>query len=390
MQLVINPGSSSKKYSLYDNGVALVSARFEKTREGFEYTLTHEGVSKHEEISEDEYLSSLEKILFWCRELGFVDDHRQISAIGVRIVASGSFFTEHRRVDDEYVDKLKEAQPYALLHITSMLQEIEKVQELLPETPVFGISDSEFHKTLPIEVRTYPINPCDTEAYDVWRFGYHGLSIESVVKKAEALLGKSKRVIACHLGGGMSITAVLDGKSIETSMGFAPASGLPMSARTGDMDAEALLYLMQKKNLSPEEAQTYISTEGGYKALTEGVGDMRDLLAEYERGDEKARLAIHLLQHRIKKYIGSYVAILGGLDLLILTATTNERNATARKLFFGDLKHLRIVIDEEKNRELEGNTDGLISSEDGVSIAVLLTDEMGEIARATKEIQLST
>ncbi|MEX0933596.1 MAG: hypothetical protein WDZ74_02455 [Candidatus Paceibacterota bacterium] len=389
MQLVINPGSASKKYSLYEDGVALLSARFEKTHEGFESTLTHESALQHEQISEEEYFSSLEKMLFWCRDLGLIKEHEQISVVGVRIVASGSFFMEHRLIDDGYVNALRDACPYAPLHITSTLQEIEKVQELLPETPVFGISDSEFHKTLPPEARTYAINPQDAEDYDVWRFGYHGLSVESVLKKAETLLGESRRTIVCHLGGGMSITAVLDGKSIETSMGFAPASGLPMSARVGDMDAEALLTLMQRKNLSPEEARLYVSTQAGYKALTGGVGDMRDLLHLYELGDEKALLAIHILQHSIKKFIGSYVAILGGLDSLILTATTNERNAPARQLFFGNLEYLGIVIDEEKNKLLEESVDGLISSEQGVKIAVISTDEMGNIATIAQSLYLS-
>lgn len=387
MQLVINPGSASKKYSLYKNGELLLSARFEKTSVGYEYTRTHDEMKEHETISESEYLSSLEKMLVWCRELRLIDEGRRITEVGVRIVASGSFFTEHRQIDDEYVAKLHEAQPSAPLHISSTLQEIEKARELLKETPLFGISDSEFHKTLPTEARTYPIDPQDAEMYDVWRFGYHGLSVESVIKKAEKLFDASKRTIVCHLGGGMSITAVLDGKSIETSMGFAPASGLPMSARTGDMDAEALLYLMQKKDLSPEETQTYISTKGGYKALTGGVGDMRELLALYTEGDKNAELAIHVLQHRIKKYIGSYVAILGGLDLLILTATTNERNAAARKLFFGDLEHLGIMIDDEKNELLRENLDGLISSSDNrTKIAVVRTDEMGNIAEITKSL----
>lgn len=389
MQLVINPGSASKKYSLYEKGVPLLSVQFEKTSRGYEYTLTQGSEREHEIISEDEYVSSLEKMLVWCRDRGLVNDYRYISEVGVRIVASGSFFIEHRRIDDEYVSKLQEAQPYAPLHIFSTLQEIERVRRLFPETPAFGISDSEFHKTLPAEARTYPINPHDAETYDVWRFGYHGLSVESVVKSAKKLFGNSERTIVCHLGGGMSITAVLDGKSIETSMGFAPASGLPMSARTGDMDAEALLYLMQRKNLSPEEAQEYISTEGGYKALTGGVGDMRDLLTEYERGNEKAQLAIRVLQHRIKKYIGSYVAILGGLDLLILTATTNERNATARGLFFSGLEHLGVAIDEEKNKSLEENTDGLISPDNDVKIAVVHTDEMGNIAAIAESLGVS-
>lgn len=388
MQLVINPGSASKKYSLYENGASLLSARFEKTADGYEFILSYESAKEHEIISENEYASSLEKMLTWCRERGLISEQACITGVGVRIVASGSFFTTHRQIDDEYVTKLEEAQPYAPLHITSTLQEIEKIRELLPEIPTFGISDSEFHKTLPGEARTYPINPDDSENFDIWRFGYHGISVGSVIKKAEALFGNSKRTVVCHLGGGMSITAVLDGRSIETSMGFAPASGLPMSARAGDMDAEALLYLMQRKNLSPKEGQKYINSESGYKALTGGVGDMRDLLREYEGGNERAKLAIRILQHRIKKYVGSYVAILGGLDLLILTATTNERNATARKLFFGDLEHLGISIDEEKNASLTENTDGLISSEKSSKIAVIRTDEMGSIAAITESLLL--
>jgi acetate kinase len=252
---------------------------------------------------------------------------------------------------------------------------------------MYGISDSEFHKTIPETHRVCLINPADALKYDVRHFGYHGLSVQSVFRKVKREYGHLDKVIVCHLGSGMSITALKGGKSIETSMGFTRDTGLPMNVRTGNLDHEALLYLMQRKNLSLDETQRYLSEECGYSALTGGVSDMREILRLFENNDEKAIFVIELLKNRIKKYIGSYIAVLGGLDLIALTATMNERNAKARALFFSDLEHVGINIDSEKNHSLPSGEDGVISSESGSLITVIHTDEMKEIARVAQEMQ---
>jgi acetate kinase len=387
MQLVINPGSASKKYSLYDEDSLVLNVHFEHNTESCAVSFVLQENEKQEIITESTYIRSLEKVLEEARLSGILNEKKVIDAIGVRIVAPGSYFTQHRLIDDEYVEKMEDLQRYAPLHISSTLSEIRAAKKLLPSINMYGVSDSEFHITIPEANRLMLIDPKDVDKYDIHHFGYHGLSVQSVFRKAREQYGDLSRAIVCHLGSGMSITALKDGKSIETSMGFTPATGLPMSVRTGDLDHEALLYLMQRKNFSVGEAQEYLRKESGYRTLTGGVSDMRVLLDLFEKGDEKATLAIGVLKNRLKKYIGSYIAVLGGLDLIALTATTNERNATARALFFGDLDHLGIEIDTEKNNSQQEGQHGLIGSGKGALVSVIHTDEMGEIARVSEKMQ---
>ena len=386
MQLVINPGSASKKYSLYDEGSPVLNVHFEHNADSYAVSFVLQDNEKQEIITESTYIRSLEKLLEEARLSGILNEKKVIDAIGVRIVAPGSYFTQHRLIDDEYVTKMEDLERYAPLHISSTLSEIRVAKELFPSVNIYGVSDSEFHATIPEANRFMLINPKDIDEYDIHHFGYHGLSVQSVFRKAKEQYGDLDRVIVCHLGSGMSLTALKNGKSIETSMGFTPATGLPMNVRTGDLDHEALLYLMRRKNFSIEEAQEYLRKECGYRTLTGGISDMRVLLDRFEKGDEKATLAIDIFKNRLKKYIGSYIAVLGGLDLIALTATTNERNATARALFFGDLTHLGIEIDSEKNNSLAEAEDGPISVEGGAVVAVIHTDEMGEVSDTVRRL----
>jgi len=387
MQLVINPGSASKKYSLYENDMLVFSAHFERKLDSYSSTISWGAEVKQESITENVYARALERALEEARLLGVLNNETEIGVIGVRVVSPGSYFAEHRLIDDEYIKTMEEFRRYTSLHISAILSEIHTTKELLPHTDMYGISDSEFHKTIPETHRVCLINPADALKYDVRHFGYHGLSVQSVFRKVKREYGHLDKVIVCHLGSGMSITALKGGKSIETSMGFTPDTGLPMNVRTGNLDHEALLYLMQRKNLSLDETQRYLSEECGYSALTGGVSDMREILRLFENNDEKAIFVIELLKNRIKKYIGSYIAVLGGLDLIALTATMNERNAKARALFFSDLEHVGINIDSEKNHSLPSGEDGVISSESGSLITVIHTDEMKEIARVAQEMQ---
>jgi acetate kinase len=388
MQLVINPGSASKKYSFYEDNALVLSARFERNADSYSVTISHGENEKKEDVTETMFVRSLERVLEEARLCDVLSHEKGIDVIGVRIVAPGTFFAEHRLIDEEYMKTMEDFQRYAPLHISSTLREVQLAKELLPQNVMYGISDSEFHKTIPETTRTCVINPSDAREYDIRHFGYHGLSVQSVFRKVREQYRASDRVIVCHLGSGMSITALKEGRSVETSMGFTPATGLPMNVRTGDLDHEALLYLMQRKNLSIEDTQAYLKEECGYRALTGGISDMRVLLEHFQMQDEKATFAINVLKNRIKKYIGSYIAVLGGLDVIALTATMNERNATARALFFSELEHLGISIDSEKNASLPPGNDGCISPETGAVVAVVHTDEMKEIARVAQEMRL--
>lgn len=379
MQLVVNTGSTSKKYALYDGEEELLFARFEEKGEGFAYTLRRKGATPTtSEIDAGAYDASLQKFLDIVASEGNAP-----RVVGVRVVAPGTFFLEHRVIDEEYMSALAHVLPYAPLHITPALHEIERVRRLLPRTKLVAASDSAFHKTIPEEHRRYSIKDKDTRELDLYRFGYHGLSAASVMRALPDVLleDDSPRTIVCHVGGGASVTIVKEGKSLDTSMGFSPASGLHMGTRTGDVDPGALMYLASERRMSLDALRTYVNKEGGMKGVY-GKSDMREVLSGYEKGEETAKLAIEMFVSRIKKHIGAGYALLGGLDTLVLTATAVERNSLLRKLITADLEHLGIVLDSEKN---EGGNEGENRRLDGdggkAAIAVIHTDEMGEIAR---------
>lgn len=390
MRLVINTGSTSKKYALYSDVVQVFSARLEEKADGFEMTVsTEKEEASQSVISEKTFQTSLEKVLDIAQTEGVITGVDNIEDVGMRIVAPGTYFTEHRRIDADFLHRFEEMQSYAPLHITPTLSEITKVQRLLPHVDLFGVSDSAFHTSIPEKARRYSIKNADTERYDIWRFGYHGLSVSSVVRKLERM-GDAKsrhRIVVCHFGGGVSVTAIEGGESLDTSMGFSPVGGLHMSTRTGDIDSGAVIYLAQQKGFSYEDMREYLNKEGGFRGVTDGVSDVRALLDLYQKNDEKAVLAIEMFTYRMKKYIGGYIASLGGIDTLVLTATVNERSAIARSLICRGLEHLGIEFDEEKNNTLTFGKDAFIHQKgSSAHIAVIHTDEMGEIARIVTEI----
>lgn len=382
--LVVNPGSSSKKYALYEGSALLGTFVFEKTREGFGKCFEVNGVRRSSgDITEKKYEDSLDEVFSLLISEGILQESTEVTKVGIRIVAPGTFFQSHRKIDDYFLSKLKAAECTAPLHIPLVVGEIEKLKKTLPQAAHIGVSDSAFHATLPPHVRMYSISRKDTETFDVYRFGYHGLSVSSVVRSVPLLLDLlPERMIICHIGSGVSVTALRHGVSIDTSMGFSPASGLMMGSRAGDIDPGALIYLLEKKDLDDGEAHAYIQREGGFQGLL-GTSDLRVALDRCSKGDPKAEEAVRMFFYRIQKQIGASIAVLGGIDALILTATAPKRNSLVRALVCRGLEYFGIEIDEEKNELLEGK-EGIISKGTARSaIAVVHTDEMGEIARIT-------
>lgn len=385
MQLIINTGSTSKKYALYTDEGCRALARFEKTGSDFNWTYIKRGEQSPSSasISEQSYNHALAIFLDEIAKDGDIP-----SVAGIRIVAPGTFFAEHRHIDADFIERLEATRPYAPLHITPACVEIAELKRVLPNMQCYALSDSAFHASIPDPLRRYSIAREDTERFDIYRFGYHGLSAASVARKLPQVLGgaDAPRTIICHIGGGVSVTALQEGKSADTSMGFSPAGGSHMATRTGDIDPGALLYLAERKKLSLSELRTYINTEGGFKALY-GSGDMRDVLKGYEADEARAIDAIDMFTVRIKKYIGAFSALLGGLDALVLTATANERNAFLRELVCRDLEHLGIALDDTKNKNTKEGKDTMIHRDgSSVHVAVVHTDEMGEMARVLRDI----
>ena len=378
--LVINPGSSSKKFALYKDTTCILDAYIERSDDGFEMCSIIGGVQQRcDLIDKKEYKNSLRNFLLLAKQSEHEIAPESIGRVAIRIVAPGTFFTAHRQITKEYIAHLEKSSVLAPLHIPHVLQEIAVVQEFLPQAELLGISDSAFHSTKPEVAHVYSIPKADAETLDIYRFGYHGLSVSSVVRKYAKLIGrKSEKMIVCHIGSGVSVTALKNEKSIDTTMGYAPGSGLVMGSRAGDIDAGALLVLMQQKHMKPNDAQVYLQSNGGLKALG-GESDLRLLLEGRARGDKQATTAVDAFIYHLQKTIGGYVAILGGLDTLILTATASERSPALRSLLLSSLAVLGIELDVSKS---DGciNRDGVISkTESSVTVAVIKTAEADEI-----------
>lgn len=375
--LIINPGSASKKYSIYSGGVAVFHAHLEQEDGGLVATVTDATGKRKEAISKDQYSDAL---AFVIERAGTP----AVAAIGLRIVAPGNYFAVNRLIDDEYQKRLETEKERAPLHITPVLAEIGLIKKTLPGIPLAAISDSAFHSTMADQAKWYGL-PIETAGkLEIYRFGYHGISVRSVLNKMEKGAALPSRIIVCHLGNGSSITAVKDGMSFDTSMGFTPLEGLPMGTRVGDIDAGAVVYLAQKLGLAPNELENYFNENCGLKGISGRSGDVRELIELEKSGDAGAARALSVFTYCIQKTIGAYVAALGGLDALIFTATIGERSSIMRGRICRGLESLGIAIDNIKN-DATISRDGFIESGQlKVNIAVVTTDEMGEMARETE------
>jgi acetate kinase len=383
--LVINPGSSSKKYALYQGGKEAFSALYEHTKDGIgrcvEVNATR---TRCEDIAGSLYVDALNEMLSLAVQENVIATPEDVTRVGIRIVAPGTFFTTHRRIDDAYMVRLREAALYAPLHIPHQIDEIERIQRTLSHARLVGVSDSAFHATMPAYAHRYSIPREEAERIDLYRFGYHGLSVASVVRQVYAETGEiPERMVVCHIGSGDSVTAVRRGKSVDTTMGFAPTSGLVMGTRAGDVDVSALLYLLTRNDDSRTRVEDMMHTKSGLVGMT-GSSDLRIVLDKRARGDKDAQTAVALYIGSIRKAIGAMTAVLGGVDTLVLTATAPERNPTVRALITEDFAYLGIHIDTAKNETLMGRP-GVISTEaSAVEVRVVHTQEIAEIAQVAK------
>lgn len=385
--LVINPGSASKKYGLYSGGRVVLTMAFEATQDGYERCSEIDGQRQTcEPATQDAFDAPIAEVLRLAQEKGCITERTDVSCVAVRVVAPGTFFETHRTIDAAYVAALEQKKSAAPLHIPRTLAEIACVQKELPDVHIVGVSDSAFHNTHPTYAHRYSIPADDAEMYDVYRFGYHGLSVQSATRQTETLLGEMPRnMVVCHIGSGVSVVALKNGVSIDASMGFTPGSGLMMGTRAGDLDPGALIYLLEQKGLSGEAAHHYVQKEGGFKGLI-GNGDLRVALDRASKRDVPAKDAIDMFFYQIKKQIGASIAALGGIDALVLTATAAQRNPLVRTLVCSGLETFGIALDLERNDACV-NRNGVISaSGSSVTVAVICTDEMGEMARAARTI----
>jgi acetate kinase len=384
--LIVNPGSSSKKYALYCEGTKIFSVLYEHTKDGFgKCVAIGNERTTCSILTEVQFVDALVDTISIATSKGYIKNKTDITRIGIRIVAPGTFFNTHRVVDSRYITALREMAVFAPLHIPHQLDELERIIEMFSHARIVCVSDSAFHATMPAHARQYSVPQNEAQALDLYRFGYHGLSVASVVRQVHEEIGSiPQKMIVCHVGSGVSVTALRNGKSVDTTMGFAPTSGLMMGTRGADIDISALFYMLKRYEGAFEIVEDMLNKESGLKGIV-GSDDLRIVLDRYTRGDRYGQTAIRMYIGGIRKAIGSMIAVLEGIDMLVLTATAPERNQQVRKLLVQNLDCFGIILDEEKNERLDARAGGIISNNNSlVIVRVVHTQEMDEIARIAR------
>jgi acetate kinase len=322
-------------------------------------------------------------------EIGAIKSLDEIDAVGHRIVQGGDKFNKSVIVDKSVEDGIEELCDLAPVHNAGHLKGLRAVDTLMPTTPQVCVFDNAFHSTMPDYAYLYAVPYELYEKYHVRRYGFHGTSHRYVSKRVCEILGtdlNNSKIITCHIGNGASVAAVLNGKVLDTSMGLTPLAGVMMGSRSGDIDASAVTYIMDKLGLKPQEMADYLNKQSGLLGISGISSDMRDVADAAEKGDKKAQLAMHMYYYRIKKYIGAYAAAMGGVDTIVFTAGVGENQTFIREKSCEDLEFLGIKIDKEKNDKIHGE-EAIISTPDSkVKVVVVPTDEELVIAQDTERL----
>lgn len=385
--LVINPGSTSTCYNLLKDEKELAYAYFLNRYASYEAQYRSQNGEKKHLISKQEFEQSGLLFLNYLRQLKLISNDNDIACIGFRVVAPGTFFTKHRKIDDSYLQKLKKSAHLDLLHIAPLIKQIETFKKLLPNAILYGISDSAFHTTMPLITQTYALPTLTRETLDIRRFGYHGIACSSILRKIEQSNQQiPENIIVCHLGGGTSITAIKNGKSIDTSMGYSPLEGLPMATRSGNVDPNAIISIMESYNFNAAQLIKFLYTECGLLALSKKTGDMRQIEAAHHDGDKNCTFAINYYAYMITKLIGAYATILNGIDLIVLTGGISFHMPFIRKSICEKLAFINATIDEQKNSNLIAKDGFIEASNSKVKIAVMAPDEEQEMYTIVKNI----
>jgi len=396
--LVINCGSSSIKYQLINTDDRLTLCKGLVERIGAVTSIVrHEFLGEKplkKSIAIENHAAALGKIMDLLIQTNneFLHSVDEIEAVGHRVVHGGELFKDSVLIDEDVESAIEQAFDIAPLHNPPNLQGIRAAKKLLPNIPHVAVFDTAFHHSIPQHAYLYAIPNRLYRRYKIRRYGFHGTSHYFVSREYFNRLNKQKdgsKLISCHLGNGGSITAIKDGKSYDTSMGFTPLEGLVMGTRSGDIDPSILFFLIEKEELSLANVHALLNKHSGLLGLSGYAGDMRDLLAEAEQGDRRCNEAVDVFCYRAKKYIGSYMAALNGADALIFTGGIGENSPTIRTKIVQDLEYLGLEIDQKKNNEIEGF--GPIHSEQSkVEIYVVPTNEELVIAIDAAKIAIAS
>ncbi|MGD8963349.1 MAG: acetate kinase [Desulfobacterales bacterium] len=391
--LVLNSGSSSIKYRLFDMSTktVLASGLVEQIGED-QSRLNHQTRNAQGEMDEIEktvavadHRAGFEFIGAALSESGALKNTRELSGIGHRVVHGGEEFKKPTVINPKVIDNIRRLSPLAPLHNPANLLGIEVARQSAPEVPQVAVFDTAFHQSLPEHAYRYAIPQDLYETQHVRRYGFHGTSHSYVAREAAKMLGRpldSLNLITLHLGNGASAAAVTEGQSIDTSMGMTPLEGLIMGTRCGDIDPAIIFYLKRKTGMTRDEMEALLNKNSGLKGIC-GVNDMREVEKRAQEGDSAAQLAIEMVCYRIKKYIGAYFAILGRLDALVFTAGIGEKSPLIRAGSCQGLVHLGIAVDSDKNNRKSKEAFDIQSENSTVRVLVIPTNEEYEIAEQT-------
>ena len=392
--LVINCGSSSLKYQLInmENEECLALGLVERIGiEGSKLTQKANGEKYIIEESMKDHTDAIRLVLGALVDgtHGVIKELSEIGAVGHRIVHGGEKYSESVLVTDEVMKNLEECSKLAPLHNPANIIGINACKALMPNTPMVTVFDTAFHQTMPEVAYIYPLPYELYTNHSVRKYGFHGTSHKYVSAKAAEMMGKDikdLKLITCHLGNGASVTAIQNGKSVETSMGFTPLEGIAMGTRCGSIDPAILTYVMKELNLTIDEANDLMNKKSGVLGISGVSSDFRDIeTAAWEEGNHRAQLALDIFSYKVKKFIGSYAAVMGGVDAIIFTAGLGENSPETREDVCNGLEFLGAVLDKSKNK-VRGKAVELNTEDSKTKIFVIPTNEELVIARDTEAL----
>ena len=391
--LVVNAGSSSLKYQLIemDNESVLAKGVCERIGQEGARLVHHGSESVTLDLAMPTHSEAIKYVLdaLVHKKYGVIKDMSDIAAVGHRVLHGGEDFKESVKIDDDVLKRIEGNVDLGPLHMPPNIMGIKACRKVMPKAPMVAVFDTTFHSTMPDYAYMYAIDYDDYKKYKIRKYGFHGTSHLFISGEIKNLLKTDKfKAVICHLGNGASVSAVKDGKCIDTSMGLTPLEGLVMGTRSGDIDPAVIEYLMDKTGMDIHEATNYLNKKSGVLGIS-GVGsDFLDLVKGLEEGNDRARLAVDMFSYRVKKYIGAYSAALGGLDCVVFTGGIGEHTEQVRERVMTDMEYLGIDFDFDENLHPKGDKYALISKPDSkVKVYIIPTNEELVIARETLRLK---
>ena len=393
--LVLNCGSSSIKYKLFEMESKEVLAQGGVEKIGLKGSFLKFPLPNGDKVVLEgevlEHQAGIEYILgvLMSEKYGCIKSLNEIDAVGHRVVHGGEEFNSSVYITDEVIKKMEECIELAPLHNPPNLAGIYAVRELMGDVPQVGVFDTAYHQTMPPKAYMYGLPYSLYEKYAIRRYGFHGTSHRYVSRKGCDILGvpyEKQRIITAHIGNGGSLAAIYNGKSVDTSMGMTPVEGLIMGTRSGDVDAGIISFIMEKENIGTQAISTLVNKHSGLLGVSGVSSDMRELREAINAGNERAALAFDMFAHRIKKYVGSYGAVLGGVDILMFTGGIGENASQVREAVCENMEYMGIRLDLDKNNEIHGDEAVISTPDSKVTVMVVPTDEEYMIASDTMGI----